>query len=560
MRWHWSDGAAAMLAAAVVCAGLGAYVWRRRGNPARQGLLLILLASCAWSVAYMAELAAGVPEWRRFWGDVKYAGICLLPPAFFAFTFQYTGRGDRVNRRTMALLLVEPVLVLYLLNNPATHDLIRVVPAGAAAAEPGRLFWIHAIYVYLILAACAVACTASLLRISRVYWRQSVALALALAAPWFVNLLFNLEVEPFERVDLTPIAAALSGALLVWGVFRFRLLDLMPLARTSVFDAVADGCLLLDPYDRVVRVNPAAQRALDRPAAQLVGSPVTEVLPAGAVAGLAGGRPVALSLGLDDGALDHELTEAPLRDRTGRFTGRLLLLRDVTARNRAEARLRALDEQHRRLLGRIVSAQEEERARIAGDIHDDPIQALSTALLRLELLRVHTHDSEQLARIGAVEQTLAGAIDRLRNLLFDLHPPVLDEVGLAAALRDDAGAAEQPGRLTVSFEDRLGAEPPAAIRTIAYRIAQEAIANARAHAKASTLQVSLERSGDGLLLRVADDGKGFPVEEVEAGPRPGHLGLASMRERAALAGGRCDIDSTAGAGTTVSCWLPLPDL
>src|SRR5919204_1378219 len=134
MRWHWSWGAAAMLAAAVTCAGLGAYVWRRRGNPARQGLLLILFASCAWAICYMAELGASVPEWRRFWGDVKYPGICLLPPPLFAFTFQYTGRGDRVNRRTMALLLIEPAVVLYLLNNPATHDLIRIVPPGGRSA------------------------------------------------------------------------------------------------------------------------------------------------------------------------------------------------------------------------------------------------------------------------------------------------------------------------------------------------------------------------------------------------------------------------------------------
>jgi signal transduction histidine kinase len=149
------------------------------------------------------------------------------------------------------------------------------------------------------------------------------------------------------------------------------------------------------------------------------------------------------------------------------------------------------------------------------------------------------------------------ATERLRRLLFELRPPVLDEAGLAAALDSYlAGAAEQDG-LTCRVTDRSRHEARPDTRAILYRIALEAPSNVRKHAGADRVEVEIRREQGGVLLRVDDDGAGFePEGDREA---PGHLGLVTMEERAHAAGGWWRLESSPGSGTRVECWLPDDD-
>jgi hypothetical protein len=114
----------------------------------------------------------------------------------------------------------------------------------------------------------------TLTRLSRLYWRQSLLLVVTVLLPFLANILHNLNVGPFGRVELTPFLFVLTGAVLVWGIFRFRLLDLAPIARSSVLATIQDGVLVLDPYRRVVNLNPAGQRVLaSRPPRRSAGRP-----------------------------------------------------------------------------------------------------------------------------------------------------------------------------------------------------------------------------------------------------------------------------------------------
>ena len=219
--------------------------------------------------------------------------------------------------------------------------------------------------------------------------------------------------------------------------------------------------------------------------------------------------------------------------------------------------LRRTDEQRQRLLSHLTMAQEEERSRIAADIHDDTIQVLTAVGMRLEILRRQLQLPEQTDLLDQLEETVRVATGRLRNLLFELHPPTLDRDGLAAALRVYLEQNLDQTGLAYTLEDRLTEEPPAETRVVLYRIAQEALANVRKHARANSVAVALESRDGGVLVRVTDDGAGFLQEDA---PHPvervGHMGLASIRERAEMAGGWIRIDSAPGAGTTVQFWLP----
>jgi PAS domain S-box-containing protein len=237
------------------------------------------------------------------------------------------------------------------------------------------------------------------------------------------------------------------------------------------------------------------------------------------------------------------------------------IMLDITAQKEAEEKLHwSLDvlrrtiQQRRELAQRLESAQEEERRRIAQDIHDDPIQVMSALDLRLRML---ADDPSQVtpAALDELEKIVAESVDRLRSLLFELWPTALEHEGLVASLRLYLDHSASARGWSVEMVDELATEPPREVGSVLYRIAQEAIVNARKHADARTISVSVADAGDGVAVRITDDGVGFNVAEGLE-PRPGHMGLTTMVERAELLGGWCRITSSPDAGTTIECWLP----
>jgi signal transduction histidine kinase len=222
-------------------------------------------------------------------------------------------------------------------------------------------------------------------------------------------------------------------------------------------------------------------------------------------------------------------------------------------------RLRVLSEQRERLLRQLVTAQEEERRRVAADIHDDTIQTMVALGLRIELARRKAVDPGLREELDRTLETVRVATRGLRDLLFRLHPAALDRDGLQAALRAEvARRAEDPedeDEPAIELTGSLEGEPGIETRTTLFRIAQEAIGNARRHAGARVVTVQLANAEGGIVLRVSDDGRGMDPDLVRH-PRRGHLGLVAMRERAELAGGTFTVASEPGAGTTIEAWVP----
>ncbi len=249
-----------------------------------------------------------------------------------------------------------------------------------------------------------------------------------------------------------------------------------------------------------------------------------------------------------------------IRDATGRPVEMQGIMLDVTDARRAKeelqrslALLERSDAERRDLLAHLVHAQEQERVRIASDIHDDPLQKLTAVGMRLAGLRRELGDQGSEAMLQ-LERTLSGAISSLRSLLFEVRPPSLDREGLATAVSQYLRETCREGELGWEVDDRLVTEPPAEVRAICYRIAQEALTNVRKHARASTVRVELSCSDDGVRVRVLDDGVG--IDPDASAPSAGHLGIPSMRERAELAGGHLRIAPRPEGGTSVEFWLP----
>jgi hypothetical protein len=343
--------------------------------------------------------------------------------------------------------------------------------------------------------------------------------------------------------------------VLVWGIFRFRLLDLARIARSSVFDTIQDGVLVLDPYRRVVKLNAAGERALRVSAAEAVGRPVEALLAVGPLTLDRDGDP-APPAQVVLGDRQHEVTTAPLRDRGGRKTGQVVVLRDVTERNRAHERLVRLDEQRRWLLGRLIAGQDEQRRQLATSLRR-VVPDLHAATSDLGRLRTDLDRPDRVELLDGLRATITESLGRLRQLVFELRPPPLDKTGLAAALDQYGRSLGELAGFRVHLEDHLAGELSAELQEIAYRVAQEALVNVAAHAKAQRVTIWLEDAEDGgARMRISDDGVGFLPGIGDAQPDPDHLGLVSMREQAAIAGGWCRVASAPGMGTTVELWLP----
>lgn len=216
--------------------------------------------------------------------------------------------------------------------------------------------------------------------------------------------------------------------------------------------------------------------------------------------------------------------------------------------------LRETSRQREHLVRRLVTVQEEERRRIAADVHDGSVQTLVALGIRLELLARRLVDPEQRAEMERIRATLADALAGLRTLMVELRPLALDRDGLDGALRQYVARLEDVGGRTITIETSRWREPPPEAQTVLFRIAMEALTNVQKHARATTVTVRLAEDGAGAAITIQDDGGGFDPEHAVV---PGHLGLTTMQERATIVGGWCRIESAPGAGTTVTAWVPF---
>ena len=203
---------------------------------------------------------------------------------------------------------------------------------------------------------------------------------------------------------------------------------------------------------------------------------------------------------------------------------------------------------------RVVEAQEAERARLARELHDETGQALTSILLGLRSLEGTIASEDAQAALASVRELVVSTLHDVRRLAVELRPAALDDFGLAPAIERLVDTHRQDASIAVDLEIRLSDERlPADVETTMYRIVQEALTNTVKHAGATRISVLVTRTAHAVALVVEDDGEGFdPSAESD------RLGLAGMRERVALVGGRLRIETGAEGGTTIAAEIPLP--
>jgi len=338
----------------------------------------------------------------------------------------------------------------------------------------------------------------------------------------------------------------------------------------QLFEHNADAMVIVDRSGQIHEANSQAEQLFGYGHNQLRGESVETLFP---------GQPVTLpsrrGSGHDSDDVGQHLdlvgSSSDLRQfpadvnvipiQTERGTATVMSIRDISDIQRAQFVMdlgldfeEASGRDRQALLDHLIRAQEEERGRIAADVHDDTIQMLAAANLPIQQLRDKLSDPDQLEILDRVEGTLSLAMSNLRQLIFNLRPPSLEHGDVATALRTLLDDMKADLGISYQLDDQSTGRLGLSTKTLLYRSASEALANVRKHARASHVQVRFRAAAYGCLLRIVDNGVGYNPAQVEQ--RPGHVGLTLIRERAEIAGGWCRIESTPGGGTTLEFWVP----
>lgn len=331
-----------------------------------------------------------------------------------------------------------------------------------------------------------------------------------------------------------------------------------------------DAVVLADEKGVITFLNPAAERLIGCPVSRAVNQPLSAIIRLSDVAdGLDG-----IFRAAARGAFIHESqlltaagSELPVeicasivRDEVGSAMGTVLVFRDVTARKQQEAALRRSQAELRSLAGHLEAAREDERARIAREIHDEFGQLLTgfkfdLAWLEKKLAVPETPRPVMLDKVKGVTTLLGEMMQSVRRISTELRPGVLDDLGLVAAVEWQAKEFESRTGIKTQVVANIPDQPlPQELATALFRVLQESLTNVARHAEAKSVRVKLFEEESRIILQVRDDGRGISDAELA---KTGVFGLMGMRERIIPLRGQCEIRGAPGNGTTVFIAVPL---
>jgi len=349
MSWQITPYAIVLLFTAGISAMVSFMAWRRHTAPSGMSLTLLMLAVTEWALTGALEAAAVEQPVKIFWSKLLYLGVQSAPLLLLIFAAQYTHQDKWLTRRSMVLLWIMPILTIGL---AATNEWHRLVwksfdpgPSGSNILiyNHGPWFWVALVYIYGFTFVGTLLLVRAVLYYPRLFRRQAGVLLVAAVTAWIGSIVYILGLSPVPGLDTTPIGFMFTGLILVTGIFRFRLFDLVPVARDLLIEGMSDGVLVLDEYSRIIDINPAALRFIDPMVVSPIGQRAATVLMT---------WPDLIARYLDAPEAQAEIrrgTEqpryfdlriSPVQDRRGRLTGRLLVLRDITERKQSEEALR----------------------------------------------------------------------------------------------------------------------------------------------------------------------------------------------------------------------------
>lgn len=258
--------------------------WSRRRTPGSIYFALLMIAVAVWAFTSAVEFSLSSIPAKILWAKLSYLGIVNVAPLWLLFALKYSQQSRQLSRIQTLLLWVVPVIILLLAATNEQHHLVWPsvtplpdTPGTLLIYEHGIIVWVNAAYSYLLLLLGTIVLVRAVLRSAQLYRLQVGALLLGAALPWISNIMYVLDLSP-AGYDITPIAFALTGLTLAYGLFRFQMFDIVPVARDVLIESMSDGVLVLDARNRIVDANPAVCHLLGGDVPRIVGQPAEAIL------------------------------------------------------------------------------------------------------------------------------------------------------------------------------------------------------------------------------------------------------------------------------------------
>jgi len=330
-----------MVAAIVVCLLVLMYAIRHRETTGSSAFIVLMGAVTLWQVAYMMWLLSLNPSVKVLFDKISYIGVVLVAPGWLWFSFQYSGEKKWMSPIRIAIVLIVPLITLLLAWTNELHWLIwrdyDFYQAGDILLQYvhyGPVFWVLIVYTYFLLLIGSLIIVSTVLHASSFYRRQAFFLLAGVLFPWLGNAVYVFKLVNIPGLDFTPFLLGLSGILVGAGLYFFRLLSIVPIARKALIEGTEEGLLILDGNNRIVDLNPACRKIMNIQTENVIGELITNAW---------SGNPTLLERYIDVMKLHTEiqvensgdtqyfnLQIQPLYKDNNVFLGRLITLRDIT--------------------------------------------------------------------------------------------------------------------------------------------------------------------------------------------------------------------------------------
>ena len=556
-----------LFASAFVSLSLGIYALLRcRNARGAVSFILSMFVVTIWSSGNAFEMSAIDFPTKLFWANMQYFAYAYSPVTLLMLCMQFTGYDGWIRNSKVLWLAVIPTIIILLVWTDGIHGLIRYdMHMDYSGSFPvidkkyGPVFYIHALYSHFLNIVAWVLLIKAVFFKNTVYRKQAVALLFGLSLIVIPNIIYVLGLSPIKRFDVTPLFFGPAGLIIAWGIFRYKLFDVVPVARATVIETMDAGVMVLDLQDRVLDINPAFREIVNYSVQKTPVRTVVEVC----------GKIPELLNSCTDRSITHsefvinkdgvpkvyEVFPSPLTDHKGILIGRLVVTYDITEKKQ---------EQQVYLKQQWKLAVTEERERLARDLHDNLGQVLGFINLQAQGIRQELINAD----INIVSQK----IDKLVNVSQSAHNDIREyirntrntavlEKDFITGLTKEIMSFEEQSGLKVKLEVPVGftgEELKPNIRINLLNIVKEALNNIRKHAEAEHVKISFSIVQEQLCIAVEDDGKGFDIDS-KSNSNKTKFGLNIMRERASEMGSHIDIKSIAEEGSRIAVIVPIKE-
>jgi signal transduction histidine kinase/ActR/RegA family two-component response regulator len=351
--WQYTPYTIPLLLSAALATGLFFYAYRQQETPGAKTFAALMHCFVGWPITYALSLSMTTESAQIFWANIVFMYIVAVPVLWFIFTMQYTGQA----RQGWGWLCILPIITVIMVWTNPHHGWVRsqihfttIHSFSVITVTLGPYFWVHALYSYLLLFCGSVVLWRMVLRTRHVYRKQGGILLFGVLAPWTANAIYPSGLSPFPYLDITPFAFIIMGAAVYWGLFRFQLLNIVPIARDTVIEGMENGIVVFDIENRVIDHNAGAKHLLNKPNEKLLGQYASDVFSKfpDIVTKITDPflEQAHEEIVLENGVLPlvYEVRISSLYDRLGRLRCRILLIHDITWLKEVERDLRASKE------------------------------------------------------------------------------------------------------------------------------------------------------------------------------------------------------------------------